>query len=199
MSKSALTVKVFGIYLLVLGVCLTVLPNLLLSMFGIAQTTEVWIRVLGVVVFNVGIYYWYAAQSEAKEFFPGLGLRTDVGPWWPSPSLRYWASPVPHWYCLVRWILPAPFGPTSRSGPNSEVPCPSSVRGLSRRHAWGGRRLTVRLVFRCAQSVPERHTVHVLPKHQQQRIVIGMCFLQCLGSSWILHARPGLGECFARA
>jgi len=69
MSKSALTVKVFGIYLLVLGVSLTVMPNLLLSMFGIAQTTEVWISVLGVVVFNVGIYYWYAAQSEAKGFF----------------------------------------------------------------------------------------------------------------------------------
>lgn len=69
MSKPALTVKVFGIYLLVLGVSLTVQPNLLLSMFGIAPTTEVWIRVLGVVVFNIGIYYWYAAQSEAKPFF----------------------------------------------------------------------------------------------------------------------------------
>ena len=69
MSKSALTVKAFGIYLLVLGVSLTVHPNLLLSIFRIAQTTEVWIRVLGVVVFNIGIYYWYAAQCEAKAFF----------------------------------------------------------------------------------------------------------------------------------
>lgn len=69
MSRSAFTVKAFGIYLLVLGVCLTLVPNLLLSVFGIPQTTEVWIRVAGILVFNIGIYYWYAARCEATAFF----------------------------------------------------------------------------------------------------------------------------------
>jgi hypothetical protein len=33
------------------------------------QTTEVWIRVVGILVFNIGIYYWYAAKCEATAFF----------------------------------------------------------------------------------------------------------------------------------
>ncbi len=49
MSKAAFTVKVFGVYLFVLGLILLVSPNTLLSIFGIPETTEVWIRVLGVI------------------------------------------------------------------------------------------------------------------------------------------------------
>ena len=69
MSKSAFTVKAFGIYLLILGVTLILIPNLLLSIFRMPQTSEVWIRVVGVLVFNIGVYYWYAAKCEAKAFF----------------------------------------------------------------------------------------------------------------------------------
>ncbi len=69
MSKAAFTIKVFGVYLFGLGVFLVLLPNLLLSLFAFPATNEVWIRVLGVVVINVGVYYWYAAVSEAKRFF----------------------------------------------------------------------------------------------------------------------------------
>jgi hypothetical protein len=69
MSKSAFTLKVFGIYLMVLGPGLILLPNLILSLFGIAPTSEIWIRVAGVLVLNIGIYYWFAAQSEARPFF----------------------------------------------------------------------------------------------------------------------------------
>lgn len=69
MSKSAFSVKAFGFYLLVLGVGLTFVPNLLLSVFGMPSTTEVWIRVVGILVFNIGVYYIYAAQCEAKAFF----------------------------------------------------------------------------------------------------------------------------------
>jgi hypothetical protein len=68
-SKTAFTIKAFGIYLLVLGVGLIFAPNFLLSVFGMPQTTEVWIRVVGVVVFNIGVYYWFAAKSEAFPLF----------------------------------------------------------------------------------------------------------------------------------
>lgn len=54
MSKPALTLKWFGIYLLMLGAGLALLPNLLLSLFLIPPTDEVWIRVVGVLVFNIG-------------------------------------------------------------------------------------------------------------------------------------------------
>ncbi len=69
MSKAASTVKFFGVYLWVLGLTLMLVPNLLLGVFGMAPTAEVWIRVLGLVVFNIGVYYWYAAKSDARPFF----------------------------------------------------------------------------------------------------------------------------------
>lgn len=69
MSKSAFTVKFFGVYALLTGLNLMFAPNLLLGLFGIPPTTEVWIRVVGVLAFNIGVYYWFAAKCEAKGFF----------------------------------------------------------------------------------------------------------------------------------
>jgi hypothetical protein len=69
MSKAAFSVKAFGIYLLILGLGLAFVPNLLLSVFGMPLTEEVWIRVVGVLVFNIGVYYWFAAKAEAIEVF----------------------------------------------------------------------------------------------------------------------------------
>jgi hypothetical protein len=69
MSRAARSVRWFGIYLAVLGVTLVFVPNLLLTAFGLPETREVYIRVLGVVVFDLGVYYWFAAASEAVPFF----------------------------------------------------------------------------------------------------------------------------------
>lgn len=69
MSKAAFTVRTFGYYLIVLGVTLVAVPNLLLGIFQVPATSEVWIRVVGLLVFNIGVYYIYAARCEAVEFF----------------------------------------------------------------------------------------------------------------------------------
>jgi len=69
MSKAAFTIRAFGMYLIVLGIVLVVVPNLLLGMFFMPETSEVWIRVVGLLVFNIGVYYIYAAKCEATEFF----------------------------------------------------------------------------------------------------------------------------------
>lgn len=69
MSKSAFTLKVFGFYLFAIGVVLVFVPNLLLSILRIPETSEVWIRVVGVLAFNIGIYYVYIAKCEAKLLF----------------------------------------------------------------------------------------------------------------------------------
>jgi hypothetical protein len=68
-SPAAFSVKFFGVYALLTGLNLMFAPNMLLGMFGIPATNEVWIRVVGVIAFNVGVYYWYAAKCEAKAFF----------------------------------------------------------------------------------------------------------------------------------
>jgi len=69
MSRAAFTIRAFGYYLIALGVALAVIPNLLLSLFLMPQTSEVWIRVVGLLLFNIGVYYIYASKSEATEFF----------------------------------------------------------------------------------------------------------------------------------
>ena len=69
MSQAAFTVRAFGIYLIVLGIGLIVAPNLLLGLLFMPETGEVWIRVVGLLVLNIGIYYIYAAKCEAREFF----------------------------------------------------------------------------------------------------------------------------------
>ncbi|MFO1315641.1 MAG: hypothetical protein U1F58_08540 [Burkholderiales bacterium] len=69
MSKAAFTVRAFGYYLLALGAVLILIPNVLLAMTFMPPTSEVWIRVVGVLVFNIGVYYIYAARCEATAVF----------------------------------------------------------------------------------------------------------------------------------
>ena len=95
MSKAASTVKVFGVYLGLLGVTLVLSPNLLLSVFGIAPTSEVWIRVVGLLVFNIGVYYWFAAKSEARLFFAAsVYVRAAVPLVFIAFVALGWVSPV---------------------------------------------------------------------------------------------------------
>jgi hypothetical protein len=59
---------VFAVYLFVVSPVLVCAPNFLLTMFGIAPTGEVLIRVVGVIAFNLGVYMWVAARHENKPF-----------------------------------------------------------------------------------------------------------------------------------
>jgi hypothetical protein len=69
MTPAARSVNVFGIYLLVLAVILLVAPNPLLELFGLPPTTEVWIRVVGMIYAYLGIYYRTAAAAGLFPFF----------------------------------------------------------------------------------------------------------------------------------
>jgi hypothetical protein len=63
MSKSAFSSKVFAIYLFIVGAVLVVAPNVLLSIFQLPKTSEVWIHIIGVLAFNVGVYAWVCAKD----------------------------------------------------------------------------------------------------------------------------------------
>jgi hypothetical protein len=69
MSKSAKSVFAFGAYLVVAGPGFLFVPNLVLGTLGMPATNEVWIRVLGIVVTILGIYYIAAARSGATLYF----------------------------------------------------------------------------------------------------------------------------------
>ena len=68
MSKAAFSAKVFAIYLFIVGPVLVVAPNFLLAIFRIAPTADVWIRVVGVTAFMIGVYVWVAAKHDIKPF-----------------------------------------------------------------------------------------------------------------------------------
>lgn len=68
MSRAARSLFVFGVYLCGLGLALLLAPNLLLSVFGLPPTSEVWIRVNGMFILCFSFYYVRAARSELTSF-----------------------------------------------------------------------------------------------------------------------------------
>ena len=69
MSPSAISIFVFGIYLVLVGAGFLFIPNTVLPIFKFPKTNEPWIRILGVVVVVLGFYYVIAGQNELTPFF----------------------------------------------------------------------------------------------------------------------------------
>jgi hypothetical protein len=68
MSKAAVSVFVFGIYLYVVGTLLVTVPNRFLGLSGLLPTHEVWVRVAGVLVLCIATYYTLAARAGMRDF-----------------------------------------------------------------------------------------------------------------------------------
>jgi hypothetical protein len=68
MSRAAKSLFVFGIYLCGLGLLLLLVPNLLLRVFGVPPTNEVWIRINGMFVLCLSFFYVRAARDELTNF-----------------------------------------------------------------------------------------------------------------------------------
>lgn len=64
MSYSAKTIFVFGSYLFSLGLILLLAPNMLLVLFQMPPTSEVWVHVVGMLILFIAIYYIVAARAE---------------------------------------------------------------------------------------------------------------------------------------
>ena len=69
MSNAGRSIFVFGIYLLVVALALLIVPNLLLGAFFLPATTEVWVRVVGMLSVFLSFYFIQAARSETIAFF----------------------------------------------------------------------------------------------------------------------------------
>jgi len=69
MSKAAVSVFAVGLFLIMTGIGFFIVPNLVLSLFCIPPTDEVWIRIVGMMVLFIGYYYTVAARKELKDFF----------------------------------------------------------------------------------------------------------------------------------
>src|SRR2546430_16531592 len=80
MPPAARSIRVFAVYLLLLALVLLVPPNPLLQAFGLPPTSEVWIRVVGMLVAFAGVYYWTAAAAELTPFFRATLLTRFTAP-----------------------------------------------------------------------------------------------------------------------
>ena len=91
MSKSAFSLRVFSLYMLVVGVVLIADPNWLLALFGVPETHEVWIRIVGMLMLIIGFIDFMAAGNEVRLF--------SGGRFTPGWQCRYSSS------VLLRWLL----------------------------------------------------------------------------------------------
>ena len=69
MTKSSKTIYYFSLYLLPLSLLLILVPNFLLKTFMLPPTDEVWIRVVGMLVFFLGVIYYNAARLEQHGLY----------------------------------------------------------------------------------------------------------------------------------
>jgi hypothetical protein len=94
MTAASRSLYIFAIYLLVLGIVLIVMPNALLATFQLPETNEVWIRVVGMLVFNLGLYYYFMAPANNVLFLTlTVYVRALVIVWFTVFVLMDWVSP----------------------------------------------------------------------------------------------------------
>jgi hypothetical protein len=79
MSAAARSILVYSIYVLGLGLTLLLVPNIPLPLVGLPQATEVWIRVAGMTVIFLAIFYFVSARNEVRDLFvASVGIRFSV-------------------------------------------------------------------------------------------------------------------------
>src|SRR5436190_9484513 len=69
MSGASKSLLVYSIYTLGLGLTLLLVPNIPLPIFGLPEAHEVWIRVAGMTVVFLSIFYFIAARNDFRPFF----------------------------------------------------------------------------------------------------------------------------------
>jgi len=64
LRRATFSARAFAVYVFVVAAVLVFAPNLLLAAFGAPPTTEVWIRVVGVLACMIGVYAWVGATHR---------------------------------------------------------------------------------------------------------------------------------------
>ena len=68
MSRPAISLLVFGIFLFVEGLAVLLVPELLLQVLGVPPTNEVWIRINGMFMICLSFYYIQSARHDLTSF-----------------------------------------------------------------------------------------------------------------------------------
>ena len=68
MTRSGRSLWVFGLYVWLVAAGLLLIPNLMLGLFGLPETNEIWIRVVGIPLVLLGGYYFLAGRNDLVPF-----------------------------------------------------------------------------------------------------------------------------------
>lgn len=71
MTKSGKSVFFFGIYLLLTGVILCLIPEKFISTLKLPEIPTAWVRLMGILVIILGSYYIIGARNNLKPFIKG--------------------------------------------------------------------------------------------------------------------------------
>lgn len=69
MSGAAKSIFVFGIYVLVGGLGFVFMPNVLMEPLGESPVPEPWVRVVGVLMVGLALYYIMMARLNTRALF----------------------------------------------------------------------------------------------------------------------------------
>ena len=69
MSRAAISVIVWGIYLLAMGMTFLLAPHVALPLFGFAPSDEVWVRIVAMLSLVLGYFYIQTGRHEMRPFF----------------------------------------------------------------------------------------------------------------------------------
>jgi hypothetical protein len=69
MSGAAKSSLAYGVYGVASGGMLLVKPYFVLGLYGMSPGCEGWVRMIGMFLFVLGIYYVVAARKEMVEYF----------------------------------------------------------------------------------------------------------------------------------
>lgn len=79
-SNRHLSLIVQSVYVILTGLQLIFVPNMLLGMFGFDETSEIWIKVLGVVILPLSfVYYAISKQGSSDVVQSTVWSRLFVG------------------------------------------------------------------------------------------------------------------------
>lgn len=69
MKKTELSIKIWSIYLFVLGISMVVFPGKTVGMFGYTDTGELWIRFVGILSVVLAMFYMQVARYRVQELY----------------------------------------------------------------------------------------------------------------------------------
>lgn len=69
MKKTELSIKIWSIYLFILGLSMVIFPVATVGMFGYSGTGELWIRFVGILSVVLAMFYMQVARYRVQELY----------------------------------------------------------------------------------------------------------------------------------